>query len=799
MAGVALQLNERALMAVSNYLALLAAGVLMMVLAWRWRRLFVLALIGMAAMGAGSAGWRAGERLNDPLRADLQGVDIQVTGLVASLPQHPSSGLRFLFEVEQASLHGRAVHLPPLLAIGWYSGFRHDAVLSPLQRSLAAGQRWRFTLRLRQPHGNLNPHGFDYELALFEQGVRATGYVRAAPAPELLASAAAHPVERARQYVRDAIEASVNDRRAAGVLAALSVGDQSAIARDDWDLFRKTGVAHLMSISGLHITMFAWLAGLGIAFLWRRVSGAMLWLPVQIAARWGGLLAAAAYAVFSGWGVPSQRTVWMLATVTVLQSLSRRWPWPLVLLTAAGVVSLFDPWAVLQPGFWLSFVAVGLLMGSGGVQGIAPRHDDAVGRSPGWRGRGAAVTGHFRGELRSQVIATVGLTPLTLVFFQQVSLVGLLANLVAIPVVTLVITPLALLGTLAAPLWGIGAWVVRALCAGLEWLAAMPASVFTVGAAPAWAQAAGLVGAALLVLPLPWRLRALAVPLVLPLLLPNVERPAPGQFELIALDVGQGSAVIVRTHDHLLVYDTGPRYSLDSDAGQRVLLPLLRARGENHIDRLMLSHRDTDHVGGARTVLTNIPVLDLWSSLENGHPLFKLAPVHRRCEEGQAWDWDGVHFALMQPPAQAYGTRRKSNAMSCVLRVAAADSHSVLLTGDIERDQETWLVATQARALKSDVLIAPHHGSKTSSSALFLDAVKPRTAVFQAGYRNRFGHPAAEVVARYGERGIATVDSVHCGAWTWHSAKAGQGVCERDRARRYWHHVVPRRAPTDPR
>ena len=785
LAGVALHLQQRALWPLAIYVGLVAAGAFCLVLAWRWRRAFALALLGALLVGAGASGWRASLRLADGLASSLEGRDVVVTGIVASLPQLGASGLRFRFEIESATLGAEPAVVPPLLALGWYQGFNDDAALSAPQRELRAGQRWRWTVRLRQPHGNLNPHGYDYELNLFEQGVRATGYVRDAPAL-LLERAAGYPVERLRQRVRDAIYASVPDRRAAGVLAALAVGDQGAIERDDWDLFRNTGVAHLMSISGLHITMFAWLAGLGVAALWRRSAHASLWLPVPHAARWGGLLAALAYAVFSGWGVPSQRTVWMLATVTVLQTFGVRWPWLLVLLVAGVVVTAFDPWALLQAGFWLSFMAVGLLMASapGALHDAA---DDAAASVAGWRGWRRRLGSILQAGLRTRVIATLGLTPLTLVFFQQVVNIGFVANLFAIPFVTLVITPLALLGTIVVPLWTVGAWCVQVLVVALGWLAAMPGAVWTVPAAPAWAQLAGLVGAALLVLPLPWRVRALAPVLALPLLLPPRELPAEGQFDLLALDVGQGTAVLVRTRSHLLVYDAGPQYSRDSDAGQRVVLPLLRARGEARIDRLVLSHRDSDHVGGARALLTALPVGELLSSLEPGHPLLSLHPRPTRCEAGQGWTWDGVRFDVLRPPADDYARGPKPNALSCVVRVSGG-GRSALLTGDIEREQEAALVAEQGVALASDVLIAPHHGSRTSSSAAFLDAVAPTSAVFQAGYRSRFGHPAPDVVERYRVRGIATYASPACGAWHWPPPASGAPTCERDRVRRYWHH-----------
>jgi competence protein ComEC len=790
LAGVALQLHERALLREEAY-ALLAGGAL---LALSWlalrRRASVasrgptgvfFAAAGAFVTGFALAGWQASVRIADALPGELEGKDIVVTGVVAGLPQQGASGLRFRFLADPG---GAPAGVPRLLALGWYANARDDAAVVQPWQALRAGQRWRLTVRLRRPHGNLNPHGFDHELALFEQGVRATGTVREAPAT-LLDASAGFPLERMRQRVRDAIYAHVDDRRAAGVLAALAVGDQSAIERDDWDLFRNSGVAHLMSISGLHVTMLAWLAGLAVAALWRRSAGATHLLPAPAAARWGGLLAAAAYALFAGWGVPAQRTVWMLATVTALQSLGLRWPWSLVLLIAAFVVTLLDPWALLQPGFWLSFMAVALLMSSSPASATRRASGEAGEAVAGWRGWPARLAQSVRGGVRTQLIATLGLTPLTLVFFQQVSLVGLAANLVAIPVVTLVITPLALAGSIVAPLWTLAAALVELQSAWLAQLVALPGAVWTVPVAPVWARVAGLLAALLVVLPLPWRARLLAVPLALALLVTPVQRPAEGAFDVIAADVGQGTAVVVRTRTHALLFDTGPQYSPESDAGQRVLVPLLRASGERRLDLLVLSHRDSDHVGGARSVLEAMPVEALSSSLEDGHPLLEGAHGVTRCVAGQRWRWDGVDFAVLHPAREAYLRSARPNAMSCVLRVEGG-GRSVLLTGDIEREQESALVVDGA-PLRSDVLLAPHHGSKTSSSAAFLDLVHPRVAVFQAGYRNRFGHPAEDVLDRYRERGIAVVTSPACGAWQWSAAGPADGACERELARRYWH------------
>jgi competence protein ComEC len=781
--GTALQLQQPALWPVAFYSALLAAAALSAGVAWRWH--WSAALVAIAAAAFALTGLRAQARGADMLPPSLEGRDIVVTGVVAQLPRRLPEGVRFVFDVEQASVRGERVQrVPPRVLLGWYGGLHDEVLLLAPYEALAAGQRWRFTVRLKPPHGSLNPHGFDTELWMFEQGLRASGTVRATErsAAVLLDARADAPIERARQWVRDAIEARVPDARAAGVLAALAVGDQAAIERSDWDLFRATGIAHLVSISGLHVTMFAWLAAAIVSRAWRRSARAMHWLPAATAARWLGLAAAIGYALLAGWGVPAQRTVWMLAAAALLQSLGLRWPWPLVLLAVACVVAAIDPWALLSPGFWLSFAAVALLLFSTRPQ------ERAASRSQ-------TFIHALRQGLRTQVVATLGLAPLTLVLFQQVSLVGFLANLVAIPWVTLVVTPLALLGIAVPPLWSLAAACVQGLASLLQPLAALPGAVWTAAAAPWWMQAAALFGAALVMLPLPWRVRALALPLMAPLFAPPVARPPEGAMQVTVADVGQGSAILVRTRAHTLLHDTGAQYTPDSDAGTRVLVPLLHALGVSRLDVLMLSHRDSDHVGGAAAVIAALPVAQISSSLEATHPLLAgphVERTHRRCEAGQSWQWDGVRFDVLHPRTEDLLRRdAKPNTLSCVLAVTDAKGQRVLLTGDLEAEQEARLVREKTDALKSRVLLVPHHGSKTSSSAAFIDAVAPQTAIAQMGFRNRFGHPAPEVQRRYAERGIAFVRSDTCGAWRWTSSSGESPTCERDIARRYWHHRPP--------
>lgn len=804
LSGVALQLTWPTLWPGWVDASLAAMSLLCGRLAWRWRRprwspwLWAAALL---MLGAGSTGWRAADRLAQRLPAALEGRDLLLEGRVRGLPQPGPEGTTFVLEVERAwtlaaaaLARGRAEPGVPLplrmrVRLAWSDG-RASGAADPLGAGRAmprAGESWRLPVRLRQPHGLANPGGFDAELWLFEQDIGAVGGVRAAlpgQARRLDGPRPWHPLEwldHGRQRWRDRILLGSPDARQAGLLAALAVGDQSAIGERDWELYRRTGIAHLVSISGGHITMFAALAIALVERLWRLRPAWSLALPAPWAGRWGGLALATLYALVSGWGVPAQRTIWMLGLTVLLRSIGRPWPgWAVCAVAAAGTVAV-DPWALLQPGFWLSFLAVVLLMGLG--EPCACRRPaagdavagDAVGAADGWRGG-------LLQALRAQGVVTLGLAPLSLVLFGQVSLVGLPANLVAVPLITWVVTPLALLGVLWSPLWGLAAWALAPLQAGLGWLASAPWATWAMPPAGLLAIALALAGGVLAVARLPWGVRLLAVPMLLPLAGAMPQRPAPGHFELLVADVGQGSAVLVRTAHHLLLHDAGPGYAPDGDAGRRVLLPLLQALGERQLDELVLSHRDTDHVGGAASLIEGLPVRRLRASLEPGHGLWIAVADARPCLAGQRWSWDGVEFQVLHPfePARA---GEPSNPQSCVLRVSDAQGHSALLTGDIELPQEEALVQRWGTGLRSEVLVVPHHGSHTSSGPVFLAAVAPQVAVMQVGYRNRFGHPHAEVLARYHAVGIKVVRTDDCGAWIWQGTEAR---CTREVRRHHW-------------
>lgn len=790
LAGSAWQLQERELMASMLYWALMTLGG---GLIWasltglrdadlrRWNPSSWMLGLGACAMAFGLTGWRAHAQLASPIEPRWEGVTVEVVGVVAAMPQHMGESWRFRFEVEHAP-----PGIPSQLLLGWYGsktwGSQDVGEPPPWVR---AGDRWRLPVRLKAPHGHMNPHGFDYELWLWEQKLQATGYVRAGPrdpAPVRLGTSLAHPIERWRQDARESIERQIPERAMAGIVAALLVGDQAAIERADWDVFRITGVAHLMSISGLHITGLAWLAAALTGWFWRRSS---VWsrhrpwclgLPAPHASHAVGCAVALIYALFTGWGLPAQRTVWMLLTATWLRWHGLRWPWTHVWLLVCVVVVVLDPWALLQAGFWLSFVAVGVLFASGRppeTGGLTPAHRTWL---------------QLRQMVHEQWLMSVCLAPLSLVLFHQVSVIGLLANLLAVPWVTLMVTPLCLLGLLWSDVWTWAQFTVQILMRLLTWMAQASWAQWSAPASPGWVSAAALLGVALWARRMPGWLRLAGLVMVLPLLTWQTPRPSHGTFELIAADMGQGHAVLVRTQTHALLYDTGPRYSAETDAGQRVLVPLLRSLGER-LDGVMISHQDSDHSGGAPAVLAMQPQAHVWSSTPATHFLNGLHTL-QHCQRGQHWEWDGVQFSVLHPNEADYVRPLKPNAMSCVLRLQSTDGVRALLVGDIEAAQEQRLIQS-GQVLQADWLLVPHHGSATSSTTAFLEAVQPQVAVVQAGYRNRFGHPRSDVLLRYSELGVQVVQSPRCGASRWQSDQPKLVHCTRDERQRYWHHRIP--------
>jgi competence protein ComEC len=795
------------------------AATLAMVLRPGWRR-SVAASVAALLLGFSLAGVRAQVRLADGIAAADEGRDQRLRGVVATLPSVLPGLTRFVFEVERQDL---APNVPGRISLGWY---RQDAPVEP-------AQRWEFTVRLRQPQSVANPAGFDGEAWMFAEGVRAVGYVRDGrndEPPRLLDARVASfdaNVDRARASLRGRLQDYLRGSRYGAVIVALVMGDQGPIGEADWTLFNRTGISHLVSISGLHITMIAAMFALAAGALWRRSARLLRVAPLAVVRAASGILGGLAYCLLAGWGVPAQRTLLMLAVVATAHGARVRIPAATVLALAAALVCLWDPWAPLAAGFWLSFGAVACIF-------LA-----AAGREGAPAGRAQAL----REAVRLQGAITIGQVPLTVAIFGQVSLVAPLANAVAIPLVSYLVTPFALAGAAVCALApgmartpgaaidpvgsraavdaadAVAAAVAAAIAAAADAAArALLLSAERLFGALAWflGWLASLPGASL-ALPLPstlavlvavagvaWflhfpamPLRALGLTWMLPVLLWPAARPPPGQTWVTALDVGQGMAVLVEAGGKRLLFDSGPRFSPDADAGSRVVVPYLRSRGIDALDLVVISHPDIDHAGGAAAVFASMRVGGLLSSVAPGHPLLAGAPPPLRCEAGQVLRLGALWLEVLSPPAALYAQPRAStNARSCVV-LARYQGTGVLLTGDVPAREERAIVRASPpeRALPSgvDLLLAPHHGSHTSSSAEFLDWAAPRYASVQVGYRSRFGHPHQDVLDRYSARGVCVIRSDASGAAQWRFGARGAVQVERWRLDhpRYWTHRMP--------
>ena len=802
-AGIGLLQVQASLPAFHWLVLVITTALALFYCAHRWHlRGGVSALLHVVAGGLLGFVWAAliaQSYLSNELPVALEGEDLVVVGVVESLPNRFEQGVRFNFHIESAHHAGVPVTVPPHVALGWYAGMRGEPVVVG---AVEPGQRWQLLIRLQRPHGNANENGFDYEVWLLEQNLRATGQVRTtadANALNLLRDAFVPGlgtiVERTRGHLRDKILAALPGQPYAGVLVALVIGDQRAVAQSDWTIFNRTGIGHLVSISGLHITMIAGLFGALAHFLWRRsfFTGAQLplWLPAQKVAALAAAITALLYVLLAGFGVPAQRTLYMLWVVAAALWFGRLGSVSHVLCLAAFAVVILDPWAVLWPGFWLSFGAVAMILYAS--VGRIPIDPASLPPRRRWLTKLQAAT-------HGQYVVTIGLVPLTVLLFGQVSLVSPLANAVAIPLVSLLVTPLALAGSLMpAPLC---AWVlllahelVAYLAVFLTWLSELSWAVWSAPLPPGWMFVCALVGAIWLLAPRGWPARWLGLVGWLPLLCNTADHPSPGTMTVTAFDVGQGMALLIETERHRLLYDTGPAYSPESDGGNRVIVPYMKARGIDRLDGMVISHNDNDHSGGALSVFKQIKIGWVLSSLEFGSPIVQVAPEHRRCKAGQRWRWDGVDFELIHPGAASYTSQKwKPNARSCTLKITPSNPGapamtplSLLLAGDIEAVQEDELVGSIPDQLRATVLLAPHHGSGTSSTLPFLLAVQPSVAIFQVGYRNRYHHPKPQVFERYRNLGIQRLRNDASGAITLQFGNTLSIRTYRSEHARYWY------------
>lgn len=696
------------------------------------------------------------------LHRDLEGRDFVVIGTISDLPQVRKDATRFVLTAEQVWLDGQRVLLRGRLRLAWYVTGDHTVPV------MAPCSHWRLSLRLKRPRGLVNPGGSDSERTALERGIVATGYVRedAANAPVGMPGWC---IDSVRDGIARDIARRVSDAHDAALLKAFAVGDTRDLSQHDWEVARANGISHLIAISGFHVGVAA-IAGIwwlqAVYWLWPGWGLRVPRVQAQAVAAW---LVAALYSALAGFGLPTVRTLLMIAVVVLMRCLRRQGSGAQSLALVLIAMLAMDPLAVLSAGFWLSFVGVAFLMLC-------------------LSAHGKGLKGFLRELSMGQLVMTLSLLPLTLWFFGEASLVGALSNLIAVPFVSFVIVPLALLGMLALglcpPLATPVFWLAATLAHGQWWLlermAGWPGAHWYLPEVRPWALMLATLGAWWLFLPRGVPLRGLGGLMFLPLLWPPVEKPAHGGLQLWMLDVGQGLSMILRTRHHALVYDAGARYPSEFDLGEAAVLPSLRALGIDRLDVLMISHADNDHAGGALAVAAAFPAAERLA----GEPARMPLPM-RACEAGQAWNWDGVRFRVLSPPA---GQRDgKGNDRSCVLLVEGVGGR-VLLTGDIGSPVESRLT-DEIPPGSPLVLQVPHHGSRHSSSVAFIHGLKPDWALVSAGWRNRFGHPHPSVVARYAGQGVPLLNTADQGAIQMDIPAAGPPVVAatwRVYRARYW-------------
>ncbi|EDY86652.1 DNA internalization-related competence protein ComEC/Rec2 [gamma proteobacterium HTCC5015] len=713
--------------------------------------------------------------------------DFLLQGRISDIPQKTEFGYRFSLDVISVDSKSAQAALNDLkrIRLNWYRRSRDGQ--PPSQARPRAGDVWQFRVRLKRPHGFLNPGGFDYQRWLVSKGIQGKGYIRGE----------ARRLEAGGRGVRERLWHSLSafEGQAAALSAALVLGVRDRLDEDLQQAFIDTGTAHLLAISGLHVGMAAamgfWLAksalymaigGLTLARRRYPESKVVQRLSLSLAGvspivgywliAW---LSAAAYASLAAWTLPTQRAFVMLSLLVLAQCLRRSASSLNAWAAALVALLLLQPMSVFSAGLWLSFAAVAWILI---ILSRLPRH------WPRWQK-----------TLAMQCVLPLCLWPITQLWFGQGAVLGALSNIVLIPLTALLILPLACLIGLLSWLWPAATQAilpladegVRALHGAMAWVADQPLAQAS-QAAIHWQQAA-LLSALLFFVLWHWRplarswtvaIRFLALLAGLAVLLEQPPSLEQGHYRVSQLDVGQGLATVVTTRHHTLVFDLGPRFPSGFNTAEAVVQPWLKHEGIGRVDRLIVSHGDSDHSGALKPFLEGVAV----SAVYSGEVERLGAARMKRCRAGQRWQWDGVHFEVLWPNPERFA--RAGNNRSCVLRVQSPQGVS-LITGDIESTVERQLLQ-QYPQLQADLLLVPHHGSESSSSERWVEAIRPRVAWFSAGYLNRFGLPAPSVVARYRKQGSRVFSSAVCGELRWSGFKSHDvGVrCYRQSQGQHW-------------
>lgn len=771
--------------------------------------------------------------LQHRLAPELEGVDIVLEGQIVSLPVSVSTSslysarskpiptgrprrVRFDFRPSKIISPDNIVlgQFPEKLRLSWYR---------PKYR-LQAGQYWRFTVRLKRPYGVMNPGTFDYEAYLYQKRIQARGYIRNSDYNQIITRTSSSNIlyENILALRQSILNKLATDREDEGsdpfirnLTMALVLGYRGGLDSTQWQTFQRTGTIHLMAISGLHIGLVAGLVYVFVGFLWRLIAVGCLRIPAPQAAAIAALLAAGLYAMLAGFTIPTQRALVMLV-VAMMHIVVKRVPMPAgkTIALALILVLLLDPLAVLSQGFWLSFLAVSVIIFlTHAVSTVTTKQasqaaDTAIIETAAIPYSAAhlrlfnklkSLRFPVRQFVRIQWALTIVLFPVVLYFYQSSSLVSPLANFIAIPVMSLVVVPLMFIATallfvnatLAGIVFKVIGFIFAFLWQFLETLASWDVAILANSITSPWLLVPAYPAIVLLLMIRGTPMRWLAVVLLMPAVFSAGESLKHGEARVTVLDVGQGLAVVVETRQHTLVFDTGAKYSKNFDMGKAVIVPFLRHSGIARIDTLIVSHADNDHIGGfdstkerveVRRLLTSVPAEFKGSGLDV-----------RGCYAGQQWQYDGVEFTVLSPASLLESVDgHEENNQSCVLKITTRYGR-VLIPGDIERETESHLYHTMAAKLAADVLLVPHHGSNTSSLAGFIKAVNPHYAVFPVGYKNRYKLPSQQVIQRYQQLTGATLLSTHkTGAlsFRFQAEIALKPVRYRQIAQRYWHSRV---------
>jgi competence protein ComEC len=703
--------------------------------------------------------FRADLALKDTLQADIENSDVFIKGVIISIPEKYDDHIRFLIDTnELTSLKAQSLKSPGIVRLSWY---RNKNIPVP-------GEIWQLKVKLKRPYGFMNSGNFDYEAWMLRQGISATGYVKLDKNNIKTGVTHTHFIQKIRYKLAQQLKQTL-DKPLLGLVLALSLGDRSQLESEQWKVLSQTGTNHLVAISGLHLSLITGLIYFIASFIWSRFYSLTLRIPTPLFASIIAFAGAFVYAALAGFALPTQRALIMIAVFLLALFSARQILITNVVCVAMALVLILDPFAIIAVDFYLSFMAVIFILYISRFR-INDQHN--VTR---W--------------IFLQCMLSIALCPILIFWFKQVPLYSVLANLIAIPIIGFLIVPLCLLALillfpfpeLAQSLYFFIDKINELHWVYIEYLSQQNNAVIPIAAPNLFSLILAVIGVFILLMPKGLPARWLATFFLMPILFPLTQSLKQSEFDFDLLDVGQGLAAVIRTREHVLVYDTGAQFSDRFNIGDAVVKPYLRAKGINQLSMLLISHGDNDHIGGAKAIIEDFKIGQIFSSESTSIAGKKV----EHCYAGQKWTWDNVDFEILHPKKKSI---YNGNNASCVLKVSSKWG-SVLLTGDIEREAEESLIKSNSNKLHADILLVPHHGSRSSSTKEFITAVSPLYAIVSAGYRNRFGLPKQDIMAQYEAQDIKTFVSYKTGELSVKFRDTGLQIDEfRTKNRRFWHY-----------